>query len=183
MIVEASVAIAAAIAAHSLTLMAFGLDSIIELASAGVLMWRLTIELKAGVAFPESIEIRASKIAGALLFGLAIYVILSAGLSLSYRVGAEFSLPGLVIAIISIPAMYALARAKLRTADKLGSRALRADAIEAVTCGYLAVVVVIGLVAQLTLRAWWIDGVASLAIVFLLIKEGWEAWRGDECCE
>jgi divalent metal cation (Fe/Co/Zn/Cd) transporter len=183
MIIEAAVAIAAAIAAHSLTLMAFGLDSIIELASAGVLMWRLAIELKAGHAFPESIENRASKIAGALLFALAMYVVLSAGLSLSYRVGAEFSFPGLLIAIISIPAMYALAQAKLWTADRLGSRALRADAIEAITCGYLAVVVVIGLVAQLTFRAWWVDGVASLAIVLLLIKEGREAWRGDQCCE
>jgi divalent metal cation (Fe/Co/Zn/Cd) transporter len=183
MIIEAAVAIAASIMARSLVLMAFGLDSIIELASAGVLMWRLAVELKAGLAFSEAIEIRATKVAGALLFALAAYVILTAGSSLWFRVGADFSLAGLVLAVISIPAMYALARAKLKTAENLGSRALRADAIEAITCGYLGVVVVISLVAQLIFRAWWVDGVASLAVVFFLVREGREAWRGDDCCK
>jgi divalent metal cation (Fe/Co/Zn/Cd) transporter len=183
MIIEAAVAITTSIMARSLVLMAFGLDSIIELASAGVLMWRLAVELKAGLAFPEAIEIRASKVASALLFALAAYVILTAGSSLWYRVGADFSLAGLLLAVISIPAMYALARAKLKTAENLGSRALRADAIEAITCGYLGVVVVISLVAQLIFRVWWVDGVASLAVVFFLVREGREAWRGYDCCK
>jgi divalent metal cation (Fe/Co/Zn/Cd) transporter len=74
-----------------------------------------------------------------------------------------------------------LARRKLRGADQLGSRALRADAVESVACGWLSVVVVLGLGAQLALGAWWIDAVASLAIVYFLVKEGREAWKGEGC--
>jgi hypothetical protein len=72
--------------------------------------------------------------------------------------------------------------AKIVIAEKLGSRALRADAMEAITCGWLSFVVVIALAAQWAFGAWWIDGVASLAIVWLLIKEGREAWLHQECC-
>jgi divalent metal cation (Fe/Co/Zn/Cd) transporter len=77
--------------------------------------------------------------------------------------------------------MLWLARAKIRVADQIGSRALRADAVESLTCGYLSGVVVIGLVAQLLIPGWWwIDSVTSLAIVVLLVKEGREAWEGEE---
>jgi divalent metal cation (Fe/Co/Zn/Cd) transporter len=84
--------------------------------------------------------------------------------------------------------MRYLAHRKIAIAEKLGSRALRADAMEAVTCGWLSFVVVVSLAAQWALGAWWIgdawwiDGVASLAIVWLLIKEGREAWAGRKCC-
>ncbi len=180
MTIEAAVAIGSGIAAHSLTLIAFGIDSVIELASAGVLMWRLTVEMKQGREFSEAAEERASKIAGGLLFALALYVIVSAGWSLWRHQGSEFSIPGLVVACIAIPAMFALSRAKLRAADALGSRALRADAIEAVSCAYLSVVVVVGLIAQAIFHAWWVDGVTSLAIVYFLLKEGREAWECDD---
>jgi divalent metal cation (Fe/Co/Zn/Cd) transporter len=79
--------------------------------------------------------------------------------------------------------MYVLSRQKLAVAEQLGSRALRADAIESITCGWLSSVVVIGLLAQLAFRAWWVDSAASLAIVYFLIKEGREAWNGGECCD
>ena len=78
--------------------------------------------------------------------------------------------------------MQYLARRKIAIADTIGSRALRADAMEAVTCGWLSAVVVVSLAAQWALGAWWIDGVASLAIVWLLVKEGREAWSGEDCC-
>ena len=78
--------------------------------------------------------------------------------------------------------MRYLAHRKIAVAEKLGSRALRADAMEAVTCGWLSFVVVISLAAQWGVGAWWIDGVASLVIVWLLVKEGREAWGGRECC-
>jgi divalent metal cation (Fe/Co/Zn/Cd) transporter len=78
--------------------------------------------------------------------------------------------------------MYYLSRRKLRLADALGSRALRADAVESITCGWLAVVVVAALVAQFASGLWWIDPVASLGIVWFLVREGREAWSGDECC-
>lgn len=140
MSVEAAVAIGAGLIAHSITLMAFGVDSVIELASAGVLIWRLRVELERGQAFSEKAEERASKIAGALLFAVAAYVIASAAWSLWTRSGETFSAPGLIVALIAIPAMWWLSRAKLKIADKLGSRALRADAVEAITCGYLSIV-------------------------------------------
>ena len=77
--------------------------------------------------------------------------------------------------------MRSLAYRKIAIAEQLGSRALRADAMEAVTCGWLSFVVVIALAAQWAFGAWWIDGVGSLAIVWFLIKEGREAWTGEEC--
>jgi divalent metal cation (Fe/Co/Zn/Cd) transporter len=183
MMLEAAVAIGSGIVAGSLTLTAFGIDSLIELASAGVLIWRLTVELRHGQAFAESAEKTASRIGGALLFALAAYVVASVAWKLWTHEGAEFSLPGLIIGLLSIPIMYFLSRRKLRVASLLGSRALRADAIESITCGWLAFVVVGALAAQLLIDAWWVDPLASLGVVWFVIREGREAWEGEECCD
>jgi len=183
MTIEAIVAIAAGLAAHSISLTAFGIDSLIELVSAGVLIWRLSVELKHGSAFSEDAERTASRIGGGLLFALAAYVVVAAGWGLWRHEGEAFSGPGLIVAVLAMPIMYLLAKRKLAVAAQLGSRALRADAMEAITCGWLSFVVVLGLVVQLALRAWWIDAVTSLAILWFLIKEGREAWAGEECCE
>ena len=182
MSLEAVVAIGSGVGAQSLVLIAFGLDSLIELASAGVLVWRLTVELRHGQKFAEAAEQRAARIGGALLFALAAYVVLAAGWKLWQRTGGEFSLPGLVLSLLSIPIMYYLSSRKLRLADALGSRALRTDAVESITCGWLAFVVVAALAAQFATGLWWIDPVASLGIVWFLVREGREAWGGDECC-
>ena len=182
MVVEAAVAIGSGIVAHSVTLVAFGADSVIELLSAGVLIWRLTVELRQGNEFSEAIETRARKMAGALLLVLSAYVVSSAGWSLWHRAGQEFSTLGLAVALAAIPAMYLLAKQKLAIADRIASRALKADAVEAITCGYLSFVVVIGLVAQALLHAWWIDSVTSVAIVLLLVKEAREVWQDNACC-
>lgn len=180
MVIEAGMAIGAGVAAHSITLLAFGIDSLIELASAVVLMWRLTVELRRGQSFAESAERAASRIGGALLFALAAYVVVAARWSPWMRQGASFSWPGLVVSLAVMPVMWVLSRRKLRIAAALGSRSLRTDAVESITCGWLSFVVVIGLVAQLALGAWWIDSVTSLAIVWLLVKEGREAWKAEE---
>ena len=181
MTVEAVVAIAAGTSAGSLVLMAFGLDSVIELASAGVLMWRLSVELRHGQAFSERAERAASRIGGALLFLLAAYVTAAAVWHFWNGTGEEFSWPGFIVALAAIPAMRYLAHRKIAIAEKIGSRALRADAMEAVTCGWLSLVVVVSLAAQWLVGAWWIDGVGSLAIVWFLVREGREAWSGDKC--
>jgi divalent metal cation (Fe/Co/Zn/Cd) transporter len=181
MVIEAAVAIASGIAAGSITLLAFGIDSVIELISAGVLLWRLTVELRHGQTFSEDAERLASRIGGGLLFALAAYVIASAAWSLWTRHGEEFSAAGLAVALLAMPIMYVLAKRKLVLAEKLGSRALRADAVESITCGWLSFVVVIGLIAQLLVGAWWIDAVTSLAIVWFLVKEGREAWQCESC--
>jgi divalent metal cation (Fe/Co/Zn/Cd) transporter len=183
MTVEAGVAIGSGVAAGSLTLTAFGIDSVIELASAAVLVWRLDVELRHGQTFAETAERTASRIGGALLFALAAYVVAAAGWKLWMREGGEFSLPGLAITVLAIPVMYYLARRKLQVAEALGSRAMRADAVESITCGWLAFVVVAALLAQLITGAWWVDPLASLAVVWFLIREGREAWEGEQCCD
>ena len=180
MVIEAAVAIGAGVAAQSITLLAFGIDSLIELASAGVLIWRLNVELRRGQSFSESAERTASRIGGALLFALAGYVMVAAGWGFWVGEGQAFSWPGLLVALAAIPAMWVLSRRKLRIAAALGSRALRADAVESITCGWLSFAVVIGLMAQLVLGAWWIDSATSLVIVWLLVKEGREAWSAEE---
>jgi divalent metal cation (Fe/Co/Zn/Cd) transporter len=183
MTIEAAVAIGSGVAAGSLTLTAFGVDSLIELASATVLIWRLNVELRHGQTFAGNAERTASRIGGALLFALAAYVVASAGWKFWMRQGAEFSLSGLVISALAIPIMYFLARQKLQVANALGSRALRADAVESITCGWLAFVVVGALIAQLLVGAWWVDPLASLGVVWFVIREGREAWQGEDCCD
>jgi divalent metal cation (Fe/Co/Zn/Cd) transporter len=180
MTIEAVVAIWSGFAAHSVTLLAFGLDSIIEMVSAGVLIWRLTIELRHGQHISEEAERRASRIGGILLFALAAYVVISAGWGFLTKQGEEFSAPGLVVALAAIPIMYLLAKRKIAIAEKIGSRALRTDAVESITCGWLAAVVVVGLIAQYITGAWWVDSVTSLGIVWFLVKEGREAWASED---
>ncbi len=150
-------AIASGAAAHSISLIAFGLDSIIELASAGVLIWRLSTELRFGREFSEKAEQTARRISGGLLFTLAAYLVAAAGWSLWHGEGQAFSWTGLIVALLSIPIMLVLARRKLALARQLGSRALRADAAESVACIWLSLVVLVGLVAQLAFGLWWIE--------------------------
>ncbi|MGA7804973.1 cation transporter, partial [Bradyrhizobium sp.] len=157
MTVEAAVSIAAGVAAGSLVVFAFGLDSLIELASAGVLMWRLSVELRNGQKFSERAERIAGRIGGGLLFLLAAYVAAAAAWRLREATGEEFSRPGFIVALIAIPAMRYLALRKIEIAEKIGSRALRTDAMEAVTCGWLSFVVVASMTAQWLVGAWWID--------------------------
>ena len=149
MAIEAAVAIGSGISAQSLSLVAFGADSLIELASAGVLLWRLTIEIRRGVEFPEAVERRASNAAGALLFALAAYVVASAAYGLWAREGQESSATGFALVVLAMPIMWFRASAKIRIADQIGSQALRADAIESIACGYLSAGVALGLLAQL----------------------------------
>jgi divalent metal cation (Fe/Co/Zn/Cd) transporter len=181
MAIETVVAVGSGIAAGSLVLLAFGLDSVIELLSAGVLVWRLSVELRHGQAFSERAERLASRIGGGLLFALAAYVVVSAGWGLWSRHSAGFSLPGFTVSLLALPIMRYLAQRKIALADRLESRAMRADAMESITCGWLSLIVVVALVAQAALGAWWVDPVGSLAIVWFLVKEGREAWSGEEC--
>jgi len=116
----------------------------------------------------------------ALLFVLAAYVVVNAAYGLWRHEGQEFSTPGMIVAVVAIPVMWWLARAKMRVAVQIGSRALRADAVESITCGYMSGVVVVGLIVQLLMPgSWWVDSIASLAIVALLVKEGREAWEAE----
>src|SRR6202011_2442789 len=119
MIIEALVAIGSGVIAGSLTLTAFGLDSVIELVSASVLIWRLTEELRRGEEFSRHAERIASQSGGALLFGLASYIVIGAAWSLWAHHGGEFSVSGLVVAVVAMPIMYVLARRKVIVARQL----------------------------------------------------------------
>jgi divalent metal cation (Fe/Co/Zn/Cd) transporter len=182
MVVEAAVALSAGVLAHSLVLEAFGADSVIELLSAAVLVWRLRVELKTGTSFPEAIEHRASRLAGGLLFALTAYVAAGALYGLWTREGQRFSLAGALVTGAAVPMMYFLAKNKMRVSERIGSRALRADAVESLTCGYLSVAVLLALVAQLLVGAWWVSAVSALVLVPFLLREAREAWAGDDCC-
>jgi divalent metal cation (Fe/Co/Zn/Cd) transporter len=182
MTIEGAVALWAGFAAHSVSVTAFGIDSLIELVSGGVLVWRLLAELRMGSQFPARVEHFAHRTAGALLVLLAAYVTVAAGISLYHREGQQFSYLGAAVTAAAIAIMFPLARSKRIIADRMGSRALRADAVESLACGYLSTAVLIGLVAQFYLQAWWIDGVVSLGIVYYLVREGIEAWGAEDCC-
>ncbi len=182
MTIEAIVGIVAGVTAGSLTVTAFGLDSVIELGSAAVLIWRLSAELHHGRAFPEAIEHRASRIAGLLLFVLAAYIIVAAAWRLWSREGGGFSPAGLIIAALAMPVMYLLARRKVAVAEQLRSRAMRADAAESIACLWLSLAVVVGQGAELAIGAWWVDPVASLAVLWFVLHEAREAWAGEACC-
>ena len=183
MAMEAVVAIGSGIVSGSLVLLAFGLDSVIELISAGVLVWRLSVELRHGHVFSESAERIAGRIGGALLFALAAYVVVTGGWNLWTQHHGGFSAPGFLVALLAIPIMRYLATRKVELANRLGSRALRADAMESITCGWLSVVAVVSLGAQAIFGGWWIDSAGSLAILWFLLKEGREAWQGEPCAD
>jgi divalent metal cation (Fe/Co/Zn/Cd) transporter len=109
------------------------------------------------------------------------YVVVVAVWNLWTQHHGEFSLPGFIVTLLAIPIMRYLASRKIDLANRLGSRALRTDAVESITCGWLSVVAVVSLVAQAIFGAWWVDSAGSLTILWLLIKEGREAWQG-RCC-
>jgi divalent metal cation (Fe/Co/Zn/Cd) transporter len=185
MVIEAAAGIGAWLAAGSLALLAFGLDSVIELASASVLIWRLSVELRHGQAFSERAERLASRIGGGLLFALAAYILVAADSALWLHRAESVSIPGLIVTVLAVPVMCVLARRKIAVAQGLNSRALRADAMEAVTCGWLSLVAAVSVVMRAVSGYWWVDPVGALAIVRLVVREAGEAWSGDDCtcCE
>jgi cation diffusion facilitator family transporter len=173
---EAIVAIGAGIFAGSIALVGFGLDSVIEVVAGAVLLWRLRAEL--GGACSEASE-RAEQwallVVGVSFFALGGYVLYESGKKLWLQEQPEESLVGLGLAILSLIVMPALALGKFRTARRLRSRALAADAKETAICSYLSLTLVLGLGLNAWLGWWWADPVAALAMVPLILQEGREA--------
>jgi len=171
----------------SLLLEAFGMDSVIELLSAGVLLWRLRVEA-GGLADEtriEGVERRAARLMGYMLYVLALCIILNSayGLFLAHRItDTRESVWGILIGLVAKIGMPILAGYKLKVAARLNSRALRADAMESITCGYLSIVLMIGLAATRLFGWWWLDSVAALALIPFLVKEGRAAVKGKGCC-
>src|SRR6266481_8645522 len=188
MTIEGAASLLLGWASKSLLLEAFGIDSIIELFSAGVLLWRLRIEASghADEARVEAVEHRASRLVGYTLYFLVLYVVFNSayGLFIAHRAtDTHESAWGILIGLVAKIGMPILAGFKLKVAARLNSRALRADAIEAIVCGYLSIVLMVGLAATRILGWWWLDSVAALALIPFLIKEARDAIQGeDRCC-
>src|SRR6266404_4258176 len=168
----------------SLLLEAFGIDSVIELFSAGVLLWRLRVEANgnADETRVEAVERRASRWVGYTLYFLVLYVVFNSayGLFVAHRVtDTHESVWGILIGLVAKIGMPILAGFKLKVAARLNSRALRADAIESITCGYLSIVLMMGLASTSLLGLWWLDNRAALALIPFLLKAGREAIRGE----
>ncbi len=187
MTIEAAASLLLGWVSKSLLLEAFGIDSIIELFSAGVLLWRLRIEASghADEARVEAVEHRASRLVGYTLYFLVLYVVFNSayGLFIAHRAtDTHESAWGILIGLVAKIGMPILAGFKLKVAARLNSRALRADAIESITCGYLSIVLMAGLAATWLFGWWWLDSVAALALIPFLIKEARAAISGSECC-
>src|SRR5205809_2365539 len=171
----------------SLLLEAFGIDSVIELFSAAVLLWRLRVEASSAATSErvDAVERRAARLIGYSLYALVAYVILNSGygLFIAKRItDTHESVWGILIGLVAKIGMPILAAYKLKVAAQLNSRALRADAIESITCGYLSIVLIIGLAATWLLGWWWLDSVAALALIPFLIKEARAAISGECDC-
>ena len=172
---EALVAIISGILAGSVALTGFGLDSLIEIASALAILWRF-----GSLAHEhEQAESQAVKFVGATFFALAAYVSYHAIGDLWFRRPPSFSLPGLAIAGLSIIIMPILGLAKRRLATRLASRALAADAAETLLCSYLSAALLLGLLANGLLGWWWADPVAALCMVPYMVWEGLEAFEEE----
>lgn len=173
---------------RSALLEAFGFDSAIELFSSSVLLWRLRVESRgeADEAQIGRVERRASRLAGYALYALALYVLASSifGLLNHQLTDTQRSVWGILIGVVAAVGMPLLAMRKLKVAaaDRLNSKALRADAMEAFTCGYMSIALIIGLAATRLFGWWWLDSVAALFLIPLLIKEGREAIKGECAC-
>ena len=187
MTIEGAASLLLGWASKSLLLEAFGIDSVIELFSAAVLLWRLRVE-SSDTATSEHVNLverRAARLVGYSLYALVAYVVLNSGygLFIAKRItDTHESIWGILIGAVAKVGMPILAGYKLKVAARLDSRALRADAVESITCGYLSIVLMIGLAATWLLGWWWLDSVAALALIPFLVKEAGAAIRGESCC-
>ena len=187
MTIEGAASLLLGWASKSLLLEAFGIDSVIELFSAAVLLWRLRVE-SSDTATSEHVKLverRAARLVGYSLYALVAYVVLNSGygLFIAKRItDTHESVWGILIGAVAKVGMPILAGYKLKVAARLDSRALRADAVESITCGYLSIVLMIGLAATWLLGWWWLDSVAALALIPFLVKEAGAAIRGESCC-
>ncbi|MFI1197210.1 cation transporter [Micromonospora sp. NPDC020750] len=175
-VIEAVVAITAGTIASSTALIGFGLDSIIEVASAAAVAWQF-----AG-RDPEAREKVALRIIALSFFALAAYVAVESTRALIGGAEADHSSIGLALAALSLLVMPVLSYAQRRAGRELGSRSAVADSKQTLLCTYLSAVVLVGLAVN-SLFGWsWADPIAALVIAVVAVREGREAWRGDTCC-
>ena len=173
---EAIVALVAGTDAGSIALVGFGLNSIVEVGSAIVVVWQFS-------GADAEREQRALQLIAASFFVFAAFVAVQAVWDLAAHAVPDVSVPGIVLAGLSLVVMPVLAIAKRRVGRRLSSRTIVADSAQTMLCTYLSAILLIGLVANASVGWWWADSVAALVIAGLAIREGREAWRGETCCD
>ena len=179
---EGLVAVIAGAVAGSIALVGFGIDSVIEVISGAALLWRMSVD--ADTERRERIELVALRVVGGCFVALACYVAYEAVRDLVGQEAPAHSLPGIVLACVSLVVMPLLSRAKRRVAAALHSTAMHADARQTEFCTYLSAILLGGLVMNALFGLWWADPVAGLLMVLLVGKEGIEALQGKACsCE
>ncbi|MGZ5370897.1 cation transporter [Aeromicrobium sp.] len=173
-VIEAIVAISAGVVAGSIALIGFGLDSVIEVCSGLIIVWQFSHKI------PEARERRALRLLAFSFFALAAYVGIESLRALFFGGEPESSTAGIVLAAVSLILMPAIALAQRRTGRALGSKAVVAGGTQTLLCAYLSAVLLTGLVLNAILGWSWADPVAGLVIAAVAVREGLEAWRGED---
>jgi divalent metal cation (Fe/Co/Zn/Cd) transporter len=179
--IEGLLAVAMGIVTGSISLVGFGLDSFIEVTSGSVLLWRMSVD--ADVHRRERNEKRALRVVGLCFLLVAGYIAYESGMDLVSRRAPEHSVPGIILACVSLVVMPLLSRAKQSVGRALGSAAMRADAKQAEFCTYLSAILLGGLLLNALFGLWWADPVAALVMLPIIAKEGIEALRGKSCTD
>ena len=177
--VEGLVAILAGLIAGSISLVGFGIDSFIEVTSGSVLLWRMSVD--ANERDRERNEKRALKVVGVCFVALAAYIAYESATDLWFKRPPDHSIPGIILACVSIVAMPLLSRAKRKVGHMLGSAAMQADAKQAEFCTYLSAILLVGLLLNAVFGLWWADPMAALVMVPVIAKEGFESLQGNVC--
>jgi len=177
--IEFAIAIAAGIAASSIALVGFGMDSLIEAAAGAIVLWRFS---RPRLHSPTA-ERHAQQLIAASFFLLAVYVGVEAVRALLAGDHPETSWVGIALAAVTAPTMPLLARAKRRVGNRLGSAATVKEGAQNMLCAYLSLALLAGLLANALAGWWWADPAAALAIAAVALREGRESWRGEGCCD
>jgi divalent metal cation (Fe/Co/Zn/Cd) transporter len=171
--IEAIVALGSGAASGSVALIGFGIDSLIEMSSGSVMLWRLNSG--------ASNERLAQKLVGASFFGLALYVFYESVEALFQQARPEVSWPGIALATLSAVIMPFIARAKRSVGRNISSAAMVADSKQTQLCAYLSMILLGGLALNALFGWWWADPAAALAMVPIVVREGVSAWKGEGC--
>ena len=178
---EGLVAVVAGAIAGSISLVGFGIDSFIEVTSGSVLLWRMSVD--ADMHRRDLNEKRALRIVGVCFLLLASYIAYESALDLWSRRAPEHSIPGIILACVSLVVMPLLSRAKRKVGRALGSAAMHADAKQTEFCTYLSAILLAGLLLNTLFGLWWADPVAAFIMVPIIAKEGIEGLQGKACVE
>lgn len=181
--VEAVIAITAAIAAGSVALMAFGLDSIVEMSSGLVILWRIGAERRARSAEQiDRVEKNARRAVAVTLYVLGAFIVLESSMALINREEPGVSPVGMALLLLSVAVMWWLAREKRVVAARLHSHAMEADAAQTNLCMRLSLTALAGLALNAAFGWWWADPIAAIGVAVLVFLEARRAWQQKPCC-